>query len=547
MKRTTRRSSVGVEEVRNSVGNFSTRFSLPSFAKRAEKLNDDQKKAIKKVGFGNLLKIPNQTISKNLLVELMERWSIEKHAFMILSKELKITPMDVALILGLRVTGDPPIVHDDQPFVHLETEYGAATWNRRITVTSLESRLEELGGVADDDFVRTFLLFTFGTFLFPNSNGKVDSRYLALLEDIEEVCHFAWGAAVLEDVFRWLCKRKETNIQYVGGCLIFLQIWSYEHIDIARPSLLDGKMRFPRASRWENSRSQQRQWFATKFKELKENQIILHLSLCSEESETDIVKELVEAQSVEMELSMLNKSLTIPKNDDLSMKIEKLQQGIELSPVPEINIERVSSSAQQDTLKRHQVLDEDKLSPESKEVIKPSPDTELDIAVESSSVRQERLKQVKALEDDNLNLESRRAQQVIELSSEPEMDLPTQSLGAWMDRLKPLNTMQTEPDVQADNKAHATTHHCVLEENELRTRIQFLEGLTSRLEKENGELRRENATLRDKLLSNSMMGEQNVKLKKEVEDLKSENKLLSTSSDGLVSRLERIVLGEDVN
>lgn len=176
------------------------------------------------MGFGSLLQITNKMLRRNLLAELMERWSCEKRAFVLLPGEIKITLMDVVLILGLRVTGGPVILKEDAPFLDLEREYGAALWNRKITVSSIEERLDSLGEADDEDFTRSFLLFTFGIFLFPNANGKVDSRYLSFLEDLDKVSSFAWGAAVLEDIVNWLCRRKDANAQCIGGCLIFLQV-----------------------------------------------------------------------------------------------------------------------------------------------------------------------------------------------------------------------------------------------------------------------------------------------------------------------------------
>ncbi|GLT69178.1 hypothetical protein SLA2020_413500 [Shorea laevis] len=210
--------------------------------------------------------------------------------------------MDVALILGLRVVGKPVVLRDDEPFTDIEKEYGAVLWKRKITVASLQSRLDALGGVVNDDFVRAFILFTFGTFLFPNANGKVNSRYLSFLKNLDDFCHYAWGAAVVDDIVNWLNKRKETNIQYVGGCLIFLQIWSYEHINIARPALRNSCLTFPRICQWDNSGSYDRNWFTTKFKDLQDHQVIWKLQPTSGELEIDLVKELMEEQYVEREL-----------------------------------------------------------------------------------------------------------------------------------------------------------------------------------------------------------------------------------------------------
>ncbi|GAV67299.1 PMD domain-containing protein, partial [Cephalotus follicularis] len=305
MKRVTRRSSIGVQKNLNKTGNnFSTRFSLPSFVKRVEKLSEQQRNAIKETGFGNLLLMPNQMLIKNLLFELMERWSCEARAFLLLPGKggITITLLDVAVILGLRVVGEPVVLGEDEPFSELEREYGAVLWKRKISIASIEERLDSLGEIANEDFIRNFLLFTIGTLLFPNASGKVDSRYLSFLKNLDGVCSFAWGSAVLEDMITWLNRRKEMNIQYMGGCLIFLQLWSYEHIDIARPSLVDCCSTFPRACQWENNRSHHKQWFSVKFKELQDHQIIWKLQLTSAELEVDIIKELLKAQNDKEEL-----------------------------------------------------------------------------------------------------------------------------------------------------------------------------------------------------------------------------------------------------
>lgn len=204
------------------VRNFRTRFSLTSYAKRVQQLTEEQKSAIGKTGFGNLLLVPNHSLSKVLLTELMDTWSCEKQAFVFDWGEIGMTPLDVALILGLRVVGNPVVLEEELPFSDLEEEYGATKGKRKVAMGCLETMLDSLGESVSEDFIRTFLLYTIGTFF--SSNGKVDSRYLLFLRNLGDVCQFAWGAAVIEDLSQWLDKRKENNVQYVGGCLIFLQV-----------------------------------------------------------------------------------------------------------------------------------------------------------------------------------------------------------------------------------------------------------------------------------------------------------------------------------
>jgi hypothetical protein len=206
-----------------AVKNFSHRFSLTSFAKRVQSLTDEQRSAISRTGFGSLLLIPNHSLNKVFLTEVMEAWNSERHVFEIGSGEIGFSLLDAALILGIPVVGHRVELAEEQLFSELEEEYGASHAKRKVAMTTLEARLDSIGEDVSDDFVRSFLLFTIGTFLSSN-DGKVDSRYLSFLGNLDDVSGFAWGAAVIEDLCQWLDKRKDNNVQYVGGCLIFLQV-----------------------------------------------------------------------------------------------------------------------------------------------------------------------------------------------------------------------------------------------------------------------------------------------------------------------------------
>ncbi|KAL3715288.1 hypothetical protein ACJRO7_007080 [Eucalyptus globulus] len=426
MRRSRRKSSAAAVEVRDSIGNFSTRFSSPSFVKWVEKLSSDQRDAIKSVGFGNLLLIPNHTLSKKLLFELMEKWSCEKRVFVFAHGEMSMTPIDVALVLGLRVIGKPVILQQDEPFSDLEEHYGAVPGKRKITVASIESRLDSLGGVADDDFIRTFLLFTFGTFLFPNTNGTIDTRYLSFLSNLDYVHQYAWGSAVLEDLIMWLTRRKEKSMQYVGGCLLFLQIWFYEHIDMARPSLQNDSLTFPRACRWENSKPHPKEWVIAEFEKLRDDQ--------------DVKAKIV-------------------SNVDTIDRVQRSEMFNASNPWS--SLDEVNSLTNTDYLSHQEACNEN---------------------VESPST---------------------------------SYDSPRKSLAG------------TEDDLMLKNR--------------------ILEEKIVELEKEMGELIKENNQLKCQLLSSPSLEKENDDLKKEVADLRRQNQMLSFSSDHLVAQLEKLLLDEEIN
>ncbi|KAL9303750.1 hypothetical protein ACSQ67_021013 [Phaseolus vulgaris] len=295
MRKSARLSAIGLAQAPEPTKPFSTRFTLRSYAKRVQLLTPEQRSAISRAGFGNLLSVPNYLLNKVFLTELMEAWSCEGRAFVLRSGgEIRMTLLDAALILGLPVTGNPVNLTEQEAFSDLEESYGATKVKRKVAMSFLENRLDSIGDAVSDDFLRSFLLYTIGTFLASN-DGKVDSRFLRFLGDLGEVSGFAWGAVVVDDLCQWLDKRKEQRVQYVGGCLIFLQTWSYEHFDVAaRPQLQDHDFTFPRMCRWDNIKSNQRQQCTSWFKELDDDQVIWKLQLTSGELQIEIIKEALE-------------------------------------------------------------------------------------------------------------------------------------------------------------------------------------------------------------------------------------------------------------
>ncbi|OMO94380.1 hypothetical protein COLO4_16369 [Corchorus olitorius] len=453
----------------------------------------------------------NQMLSKNLLVELMERWNSEEQGFMLLPSVVKVTLMDVALILGIRVVGDPILLREDEPFLDLESEYGAAVWKRKITVASLESRLDSLGEVVDEDFVRTFILFMFGTLLFPDASGKVDTRYLAFLKSLDDIGRFAWGAAVLDNIFMWLNKRKESNVQYIGGCLILLQIWSYEHIDLARPELIDSYLMFPRARRWENSRSHQRQYFTAKFRELQNHQITWQLQPTSDELEFDFINELLEVESstidnssdggsvigveLQLESDLTNNSkLLVEKGEGIHLKQSTASQDIADAPIMATEFPSTSCSSKLDK----EIVE---LSSQCQNTEKKTSGNVVGLHLESDTT-------------DTRKIQAQKGQEA---------------------NLKQLTKSQQIPEMQTEAMAYPT---CNSESKECRepssSNCNDSEKVTSSNE--------------DELIQrNQILEVENLELRKEIEALKVENRRLKMhigSSNDLVTRLERLLMDE---
>ncbi|CAL0299919.1 unnamed protein product [Lupinus luteus] len=85
-----------------------------------------------------------------------------------------------------------------------------------------------------------------GGFLLPDTSGsRIHLMYLPLLDDLSETFEYSWGSAVLAILYRGLCCAATIKEQKeVGGCLLLLQSWAYDHIPILAPRLHDNTVQF---------------------------------------------------------------------------------------------------------------------------------------------------------------------------------------------------------------------------------------------------------------------------------------------------------------
>ncbi|XAR55737.1 Phosphoprotein phosphatase [Bertholletia excelsa] len=281
----------------------------------------------------------------------------------------------------------------------------------------------------------------------------------------------------------WLGKRKGTNVQYVGGCLIFLQIWSYEHIDIGRPNLVDFPVMFPRACRWGNSRSHQRRWFSEKFQELEMNQIIWKLQLNSEESKIDMIEELLEEQCDNEDLPAWRNNVMTDK-EVIRYRLQIMDQWIA----------EMANESDVDTVKD-------------------------DVSLEDSGKKLGIVQNIPMEPINNVNILS---------TSHNISDVQQEQIEHPRKSLESSTLIISSDEDNVDN---------------VEARYQLLHKQTQKLEGEIDHLKKENKVLKDQLSSKSTFEEQNRKLRKEMEHLREENK----DFNNLLARLERHLCDVNVN
>ena len=86
-------------------------------------------------------------------------------------------------------------------------------------------------------FTRAYILRLIGGVLFPNhSQSLVSLVYLEFLRDLQQCGAYSWGSATLAFLYRMLCRATRPSTREIGGALVILQVWAWEHIPCIRPT-----------------------------------------------------------------------------------------------------------------------------------------------------------------------------------------------------------------------------------------------------------------------------------------------------------------------
>lgn len=203
------------------------------------------------------------TLDACLLTSLVDRWRPETHTFHFRWGEMTPTLTDVSMITGLPLRGAPLVLQPPLPSwkEDFEEEMG-----RDIprTAKDKEARGVPIGWLADyigldlrnvsEEVVRkhvvAYVLYLC-SMLFPSGNGEtVNPVFIGLAQNIalpldsSDFTAYSIGSAMLCQTYRGLCdascrRKKSTSLAPIlCVCHMFLQLWSWEHIPVGRPTIV---------------------------------------------------------------------------------------------------------------------------------------------------------------------------------------------------------------------------------------------------------------------------------------------------------------------
>ncbi|KAH7835826.1 hypothetical protein Vadar_030228 [Vaccinium darrowii] len=225
--------------------------------------NERLQQRINQSGLLPLCKATYPYCNKVLLSAFVERWHPETNSFHLDFGEMGITLDDVHQLIGIPVTGSAIRTPEKDNLTLLQTCLGVTEEEAKEALihegVTFDWLRENFSYVSDDDLdervdccARAYLLYVLGSTLFVDKTGvRVRVSYLGVLEDLQNVSSYAFGAAGLAYLYRQLGQASNGDAKQLSGYTTLLEAWIQEHFPTLRngidPNYTDD---LPRARRW---------------------------------------------------------------------------------------------------------------------------------------------------------------------------------------------------------------------------------------------------------------------------------------------------------
>ncbi|KAK3211526.1 hypothetical protein Dsin_016232 [Dipteronia sinensis] len=223
---------VGDTDNDNNVQLFKTRCNLTRFCLMMSTFSYLQKDAVQELGFGNLLMLNCGFLLRDFCAWLVNKFDTTTSTIELHGKSFKLNPSMFSHVIGISDRGDTVniegAIHD--------------SWRTKFTITNPDIKLLHLENLlksnktADDDFKVRFCLHMLGTVLAPTAGEYVDARYLNVLFDVGNINGKNWARWCFDQVVISIKIFKSKSSRYIGGCVLFLEVYISEYTPPAAPT-----------------------------------------------------------------------------------------------------------------------------------------------------------------------------------------------------------------------------------------------------------------------------------------------------------------------
>jgi len=215
---------------KNSYLKIGTRCSPKDVNDTINTLSDEKKAAIEEMGFDSLLKMKCGKLSHLMCRFLVDKLNPCESSIVLHGKTLQIFVDDFVRIMGVKDGGEEVKFigsMDDQQIVNVRNYF--LVGKKLLKNNELKNLLvgtEEAG----DFFKVGFAMFALCTLLCPTTSVYVNLKYLLPLRDSKAIGRKNWASYSFRFLLDSVRSFKENNQVYIGGCLLFLQLFYLDAI-----------------------------------------------------------------------------------------------------------------------------------------------------------------------------------------------------------------------------------------------------------------------------------------------------------------------------
>lgn len=180
---------------------------------------------VQKTCFAGLLKLKSRvTHNMHLFSAIVDCYNEDTKSFRFNEHNFIYNLEDVLYITGLPVDGLAIGHNTEGTYTDMCSKYlgenGCITDGSEVCFSWLKEHFEKVPEEAEENspkilpFVGAFLMYILGSVVFPTKSGDtVSVHYLPLLQNMDEMDKYAWGASQLMHLHKSLsdCKKKQTK------------------------------------------------------------------------------------------------------------------------------------------------------------------------------------------------------------------------------------------------------------------------------------------------------------------------------------------------
>ncbi|KAL6544825.1 hypothetical protein OROMI_023687 [Orobanche minor] len=209
---------------------FETRTSLNKLSLLNGKLQPHHKKYIEEMGLLSITKIEFEHLDRELVRWLEERYNpYESRITFENLCSIHISESEASRALGIPHVGDDIYLDlDGVDGINKYRSYFTVS-SGRIDINELARKLENCI-TSGDEFKVCYLMFVFGTLLFPDTQPNIRVGYLNTVVNLEKVPYMNWAKLVVEKLNDGVKSRKQHGRTYLTGCSFLLQVIFLAHI-----------------------------------------------------------------------------------------------------------------------------------------------------------------------------------------------------------------------------------------------------------------------------------------------------------------------------